>query len=162
MADVHGVNGVAIVASIAASVAAAEADRGAASSSRTTGSQPPASGARVPPMACVCARLRAVCRRRAVSAWLSVEGINARVAAYHPRGHQTTLLHVAAAEGMEAAMDVLLERGAHPLALDSSGRTPLQVARGRASLVAKLTHAHAQAEAERAQAAAAAAAVPVN
>ena len=103
---------------------------------------------RAPALACVCRRFRAVCRRRAISAWLTVEGVSAPVSAYHPRGHSTTLLHAAAAEGLEGVVDMLLLRGASPLALDSGGRSPLQVARGRASLVAKLMHA--QAEAERA------------
>ena len=78
-------------------------------------------------LACVCRRFRLVCRRRAVSAWLGVEGINAAVPCYYPRGTHTTLLHLTASEGMEDATEMLLERGAHPLALDASGRTALQV-----------------------------------
>lgn len=101
-------------------------------------------------MACACSRFRAVCRRRLVSAWLATEGVNASVACYHPRGQHTTLLHLAAAEGMDAATELLLQRGACPLALDSCGRTPLQVARGRAPLVAMLTTAQARAAAEAA------------
>ena len=92
----------------------------------------------LPAMASVCSRFRAMCRRRAVSAWLAVEGINTRVACYHPRGQHTTLLHMAAAEGLEETTELLLRRGANPLAFDSYGRVPLQVARGRASLIAKL------------------------
>lgn len=100
-------------------------------------------------MACVCVRFRGLCRRRAVAAWLATEGVNALVPAYHPRGHMTTLLHAAAAEGMESAAEMLLLRGANPLGLDGGGRTPLQAARGRAraSLVAKLTLAQTEAEA---------------
>ena len=157
---VNGVNGTAIVASIAASVVAAASEaehnarahggsrHGESSSRQAASSSAEKASPRVPAMACVCTRFRAVCRRRAVSAWLAVEGVNATVACFHPRGHQTTLLHVAAQEGMEATADLLLTRGARPLALDSSGRTPLQVARGRASLVAKLMQAQAKAEAE--------------
>jgi ankyrin repeat protein len=100
---------------------------------------------------CVCTRLRALCRRRTVSAWLSAEGINAPIACYLPRGNHTTLLHAAAAEGMEDTAELLLLRGAYPLAVDSRGRRPLQVARGRASLIAKLTEAQAAAEATSAE-----------
>lgn len=142
------VNGVSIVASIAASITA-EAERDAVGA-RANGSEPVGSrAARVPAMACVCTRFRAVCRRRAVSAWLALDGVNAPVACFHPRGQTTTLLHVAAADGMEATVDALLARGAQPLALDSCSRTPLQVARGRASLIAKLMQAQAQSETER-------------
>ena len=96
-------------------------------------------------MSGVCARFRAVCRRRAIAAWLAVEGLNLPVACFHPQGQMTTLLHVAAAEGMEEAAEMLLRRGAQPLARDSCGRMPLQVARGRASLLAKLVTAQANA-----------------
>ena len=142
----HAVDGGAIVASVAASVAASTAEREAGMRGGRSAIDGSAVPLRVPAMACVCVRLRTVCRRRAIAAWLAVDGVNAPVVAYHPRGHVTTLLHVAAAEGMEGAMDMLLRRGARPLAVDSSRRTPLQVARGRASLVAKLMHAQGLAE----------------
>jgi hypothetical protein len=44
-------------------------------------------------------------------------------------------------------VDELLERGADPLALDSTGRTPLQVARGTAAMMAKLLGEEAAARA---------------
>lgn len=133
------IDGGAIVASVAASVVAS-------SESATCG---PRSGRalahlarHVPAMACVCSRFRAVCRRRAVSAWLAVEGVNSSFPCYHPRTQYTTLLHVAAAEGMEEVVELLLRRGAWPLALDSCRRTPLQVVGCcRASLIAKLVTA---------------------
>lgn len=53
-------------------------------------------------------------------------------------------MHLAAAEGMEQAVELLLERGACPLALDSWGRTPQQVARADALLIARLVHAQAE------------------
>ena len=55
-------------------------------------------------------------------------------------------MHLAAAEGMEQAVKLLLERGACPLALDSWGRTPQQVARADALLIARLVHAQAEPE----------------
>lgn len=149
------VDGSAIVASVAASVVAASA----AARAEASGFAPPRHlhgpsaplpssapalqpyAGHVPSMACVCSRFRAVCRSRAISAWLAVDGVNAPIACFHPRGQHTTLLHVAASEGMEEACELLLHRGAHPLALDSCGRAPLQVARGRASLIAKLSTA---------------------
>ena len=58
-------------------------------------------------------------------------------------------MHLAVAEGMERAVELLLERGACPLALDmaldSWGLTPLQVARADALLITKLAHEQAEA-----------------
>ena len=54
-------------------------------------------------------------------------------------------MHLAVAEGMERAVELLLERGACLLALDSWGRTPLQVARADALLITKLAHEQAEA-----------------
>ena len=101
-------------------------------------------GASVGDMACACTRFRTLSRRRAVSAWVSAECVNAPVKCFHPRGQSTTLMHLAAAEGMEQAVELLLERGACPLALDSWGRTPQQVARADALLIARLVHAQAE------------------
>ena len=103
-------------------------------------------GASVGDMACACTRFRTLSRRRAVSAWVSAECVNAPVKCFHPRGQSTTLMHLAAAEGMEQAVELLLERGACPLALDSWGRTPQQVARADALLIARLVHAQAEPE----------------
>ena len=102
-------------------------------------------GASVGGMACACIRFRTLSRRRAVLAWVSAEGVNASVKCFHPRGQSTTLMHLAVAEGMERAVELLLERGACLLALDSWGRTPLQVARADALLITKLAHEQAEA-----------------
>jgi hypothetical protein len=101
-------------------------------------------GASVGDMACTCTRFRTLSRRRAVSAWISAECVNVSVNCFHPRGQSTTLMHLAAAEGMEQAVELLLERGACPLALDSWGRTPQQVARADALLIARLVRAQAE------------------
>jgi hypothetical protein len=93
-----------------------------------------------------------VCRQRAIAAWLAADGVNAPVACFHPHGQHTTLLHVAATEGMEEACELLLRRGACPFSQDSCGRSPLQVARGSAALVAKLLTAQERAHAAKADA----------
>jgi hypothetical protein len=95
-------------------------------------------------VACVSKRFRTVCQRRSISAWVSVAGVNAPVTCYHPRGQTTTLLHLAVGQGMETVVDILLQRGARATALDSTGRTLLQAAGGRAALVAKLASAQAK------------------
>lgn len=96
-------------------------------------------------LACTCARLRSLQRRRSVAAWLATDGLNRPVACHIPRGEYTTLLHLAAANGMDEVSELLLQRGADPLAVDSCGRTPCQVARGSAALIASLSHAQSKA-----------------
>lgn len=160
------VNGPAIVAAVAASILASPTAEGSwQQQQQPSGGGPHGHGGVLaarraqqgarqhpPAMPCVCSRFRNVCRQRAIAAWLAAEGVNAAVACYHPHGQQTTLLHAAAAEGMQEACELLLLRGACPLSLDSCGRSPLQVARGSAALLAKLITAQERSHAASAQA----------
>jgi hypothetical protein len=74
-------------------------------------------------------RLRAACRRFELYRWTSRDSLSAPVARYHPRWQHTTLLHLAAAQGMEEVAVRLMQRGSRVDAIDSCGRTPLEEAR---------------------------------
>ena len=76
-------------------------------------------------------RLHAACCRQALHQWTSRENLNSPVRRYYPGGQWTTLLHLAAAEGLEEVAALLIERGAILDAHDSNGRTPLDEARLR-------------------------------
>jgi len=98
-------------------------------------------------LAAVSSRLHAACRRHAMTAWASAEALNLPLRLYHPRGELTTMLHLAAANGMEQVALLLLERGAKVDARDSNGRTPLDAARQKMqpALVSLLLAAQAEA-----------------
>mmetsp|Transcript_42697 Transcript_42697/g.89206 ORF Transcript_42697/g.89206 Transcript_42697/m.89206 type:complete len:125 (+) Transcript_42697:247-621(+) len=100
-------------------------------------------------MSGVSTRLRAACRRYALAQWAAAETLNEPVRRFHPRNQHTTLLHLAAAEGMEQVALVLLERGAKVGALDSCGRTPMECARLRSHHAMATLLFAAQAEAQR-------------
>jgi len=76
-----------------------------------------------------CSRFRAACRRFELHRWMSRESLSAPVMRYHPRWQHTTLLHLAAAQGMEEVAVRLMQRGSRVDAVDSCGRTPLEEAR---------------------------------
>jgi hypothetical protein len=76
-------------------------------------------------------RFCAACRRFELCRWTSRESLSAPVTRYHPRWQHTTLLHLAAAHGMEEVVVRLMQRGSRVDAVDSCGRTPLQEARSK-------------------------------
>ena len=80
--------------------------------------------------------------------WLSPTAVDEPITKPYPRGHTTTLLHLAAAEGMERVVLLLLARGASLRATDADGLAPAELARrrGRTKVVALLEAASARAE----------------
>mmetsp|Transcript_10955 Transcript_10955/g.34782 ORF Transcript_10955/g.34782 Transcript_10955/m.34782 type:complete len:120 (+) Transcript_10955:3-362(+) len=73
--------------------------------------------------------MRAASRRHEILRWMSPTALNRLVPRFHPRWQRTTLLHLAAAHGMEDVALRLLQRGAAVEARDSCGATPLDEAR---------------------------------
>ena len=73
------------------------------------------------------------CHRSALERWLSVESLNGLFWRYESSMMQqrTSLLHVAAANGMVDAVRQLVDSGARLDVLDSNGRTPLEEAQRR-------------------------------
>ena len=77
-----------------------------------------------------CRRTRAAYRRCEASHYVTLDvSLNAPVVKYYPRGFCTTLLHLAAVEGMEQLAPLLLAHGARHDATDSDGLSPLEEAR---------------------------------
>ena len=74
-------------------------------------------------------RFRSACRRFELTRWTSVQNLNASIVRFHPRWQHTTLLHLAAAHGMEEVAEKLLRRGASVDVRDSLGLTPVEEAR---------------------------------
>jgi len=95
-------------------------------------------------------RLRSACQRHELSRWTSTQSLNAPVARLHPRWQQTTLLHLAAGQGMEEVAAKLVTRGAKLDARDSCGLTALDEARAKnRPIMAALLLSWAQRERER-------------
>lgn len=82
-------------------------------------------------------RFCVACRRYRLARWASAASLNAPIACLdlQPTLSHTSMLHLAAASGMEAVVLALIHNGARPDSRDSRGRTPLDAARTKGNTI---------------------------